>query len=158
MKGFKFTLEGLLTLREREEQDALTEYGASLRRLDEARQTASAAQRELELAQAELQELFLKSAPAGRLSQMQDYCQMMEKKKRECDYALKVAQNKSHQSFLKLVSSRQAKGVVEKCLQNQKKQYAQQRRKFEQKQSDELVNQGQLVAGILNGGKDKFLN
>ncbi|MDB6034173.1 MAG: Flagellar export protein FliJ [Verrucomicrobiales bacterium] len=140
MKPFKCSLQALLTLREREEHVALQEYGKALRQLEESRHKLELVQHELDSANARLHQRFLSSGPAGQLAQLQDFCAAVEKKRRECEYILKVAQNKSQQAFTKLVAARQAKAVVTKYFENQKKRHQQECRKEEQKALDDLVN------------------
>jgi flagellar export protein FliJ len=140
MKNFKFSLQALMTLREREEQTALQDYGRSLRNLEEARRKLEQAQSELAQAQARVQERFLCAGPAVELAQLQEFCASMEKKNRECEYMVKVAQNKSQQAFTRLVAARQAKTVVTKYFETQKKRHQEQRRKYEQKALDDMVN------------------
>lgn len=140
MKSFKCSLQALLTLREREEQLALQDYGKSLRHLEETRHGLAMVQQELDSANARLHQRFLNSGPAIQLAQLQDFCAEVEKKRRQWEYNLKVAQSKSQQAFTKLVAARQAKAVVTKYFENQKKRHEQECRKEEQKAVDDLVN------------------
>src|ERR1041385_2741388 len=123
MKNFKFSLQALLTLREREEQTALQDYGQSLLRLEEARHKLEDARAQLAEAHARVQHRFLSAGPAIELAQLQEFSATIEKKNRECEYAVKVAQNKSQQAFTKLVAARQSKTVVTKYFETQKKRH-----------------------------------
>ena len=145
MKPFKCSLQALLTLREREEQTALQEYGKTLRQLEETRHKLDLVQQELDSANAKLHQRFLSSGPAVQLAQLQEFCAAVEKKRREWEYTLKVAQNKSQQAFTKLVAARQAKAVVTKYYENQKKRHEQGCRQQEQKTLDNLVNGSRAV-------------
>ena len=129
-----------MTLREREEQIALQEYARSLRHLEEARRKLEHAQNELAQAQARVQQRFLSAGPAIQLAQMQEFCASMEKKSLECQYTVRVAQNKSQQAFTRLVAARQAKTVVTKYFETQKKRHQERRRKQEHAAVDDMVN------------------
>jgi flagellar export protein FliJ len=145
MKPFKCSLQALLTLREREEQVALQEYGKTLRQLEETRHKLELVQQELDSANARLHQRFLSSGPAVQLAQLQEFCAAVEKKRQECEYTLNVAQNKSQQAFTKLVAARQAKAVVTKYFENQKKRHEHECRQQEQKSLDDLVNASRSV-------------
>src|SRR6476646_4307102 len=99
MKNFKFTLQALLTLREREEQTALHDYGRSLRHLEEVRRKLEQAQEELAEAYAKMEQGVLSGGPAVQLAQLQAFCAAVKKKHGECEYTVRVAQNKSQQAF-----------------------------------------------------------
>lgn len=144
MKPFKCSLQALLTLREREEHIALQEYSKTLRQVEETRHKLEMIQQELEGANARLHQKFLGASPAVQLAQLQEFCASVEKRRRECEYAVKVAQNRSQQAFTKLVAARQAKAVVTKYHDNQKKKYVQECNKQEQKAIDDLVNTSPL--------------
>ncbi len=147
-----------MTLREREEQNALQDYSRSLRAVEDARHKLELVQDELDHARSEMSKKLAANPPAGQLAQMQEYCQTIEKRERECDYAVNVAQNKSQQCFLKLVGARQARSVVEKAQEQQKQRYDQERRKQEQKQIDEMAGREKPASQLLRVHKTALWN
>src|SRR2546423_15712262 len=112
MKKFQFTLQALLTLRERQEQLALQHYSQLLAAWEKAQKKANAAERDLEAAWSEMQEKTLTGCPAFELDQLQRYCRTVQERKQLCDEAALAARNKAGEAFTKLVAARQARTVV----------------------------------------------
>jgi flagellar export protein FliJ len=137
MKNFKFSLQALRILRERQEQNALQEYGNTLRQLEAAQAKAEALQTELEGAWTQLQQAYKGSTSARHLAQLQEWCSTLRTQKQQSEYNLKVAHQHSQEAFTRLVAARQARSVVEKCYERQKQQHELQVRKHQTKIQDD---------------------
>src|SRR2546423_13522378 len=123
MKKFAFTLQGLQTLRERQEQMALQEYAKTVEAWELARKKAAAAQAELEAAWAQRQETVLAGCRAADLDRLHAYSQSAEQRAKACDESVKAAQNTSNAAFTRLLAARQARAVVDKFFEKQKRRH-----------------------------------
>ena len=140
MRRFHFTLQALHTLREREEQSALQEYSQALRAWEEARLKVAALQQELETTWGQRRQRLLGPCPAAELARLQAWCQTVEQQKQASEHAAKEARNKASQAHAKLVEARQARAVVDKLFENQRRRHERAQRRHEQRSLDEMVN------------------
>jgi flagellar export protein FliJ len=140
MKKFQFSLQALQTLRERQEQLALQEYGLALKALKEAQNQVIGFQRALEAVWVEMRECAMGSRAALELGRLQAYCQTVEQRTRVSEHAAKTAQSKVSQAYTKLITARQARAVVDKFFEKQHHRYDLERRRREQLAQDEMVN------------------
>lgn len=139
MKPFKFTLQAVLTLRERAEQQALHEYSKALRALDVARRRVETAQEELAAVWRQLQEALDRPCRADELRRLQDFCDAVVQRKKDLDIALALARNRADRAFAKYLVAHQARALVEQHFENQKSRHDRERRKHEQKLLDDLA-------------------
>jgi flagellar export protein FliJ len=138
MKKFKFSLQPLQVLLERQEQTALVQYAETISALEQAKKRQQAVERELDALSVLVESRVRAMCSASDLSHIQEYCQAVawEKKQRERETA--AAQQQSQLAFTKLVAARKASAVVNKYHEIQKRKYVRLRNAQEQKFLDEL--------------------
>ena len=158
MKKFQFSLQALQTLRERQEQQALQEYSNALTAWERARDHVEAVHKELAAAWAERQRSALASCSAGELDRSHAYCQSLERRKQAAEHAMKVARNRASQVFTKLLAARQARAVVDKFFENQKRDHEVERRRHEQHSLDEMVNHPNAWGALFGMKSDNLWN
>lgn len=141
MKSFKFSLQALRILRQRQEQTALEEYTQTLVARERALSQLETVRQELALAWSEFHQKLSTHSPALQLAQMEAYCQSVARRTLECEHAEKVARNVVHLAFTKLVATRQAREVIEKFHDAQKRHHQRGILKQEQKALDDLAKQ-----------------
>jgi flagellar export protein FliJ len=158
MKPFKFTLEAVRTVREREEQHALHDYVATLRALAEAKQRVEAINDEISRVWSELRQSLQAGSRAAELARIQDYGEMLIRRKRTLDDELKAARVKANRSFTRYLAAHQACTVVEKCYENQHGQHDRDRRKHEQKTLDDLAQRSLTLASLVMRSRGTIWN
>jgi flagellar export protein FliJ len=139
MKKFKFSLEPLRVLMERQEQTALVQYAESVMALESAKKRQLAVEGELD-ALSVLVESRMKAqcCSASDLSHIQEYCQVVSREKRLRERETAAAAQQSQLAFTKLVAARKASAVVNRYYEIQKRRYTQECTAEEQKFLDEL--------------------
>lgn len=139
MKPFRFSLQAVLTLRQRQEQGALQEYGAALRSYREGVNAMETAQREMEHAWRSLQQELNRGSHAGRLHWAGEYCrgleQKCEKQRREVK-RLESRLESRRQALLKAQAEREA---VEKFHDRQRRYHQLEVRRAEEKAVEDLL-------------------
>ena len=81
----------------------------------------------------------------AELMQLQDYCQALERRRREFEQAARAARHKASLVFTKLIAARQARAVVEKLFDQQKRRHDRAAQKHEQRALDDMVNQREAL-------------
>ncbi|HET7625346.1 MAG TPA: flagellar export protein FliJ [Verrucomicrobiae bacterium] len=138
MKAFRFTLESVLTLRQRQEQVAMSHYAQSLLAHQQASARLEAAQRDLDAGQQELRGRIAGGFAAAQAAQAQDYILLLEKKRQKCAAELSVAEKRKNFAMQTMLAARQQREVVDKFFERQKKRYDYERAREEQKTLDSL--------------------
>jgi len=158
MKPFRFTLEALHTLRQRQEQLALESYGKAL----EVRRAASA---RLQTVQAQLtgewrwwQERFTQGVTAVEIAQGRDYCNLLEQRRRECKAEVDAAQQQVDRTWEALVVARQQREAVEKYHQRQRQRYDRELHREEQKILDEMAGRRTVGTVVWKPGEKSVWN
>jgi flagellar FliJ protein len=139
MRRFRFSLQSLLTLRQRREQAALESYGRAVSARQEAVETLRSARAEWETVCRVRTSLLLAGAPAGDLARSQAYCQATEQTVARCEEAVLRAQRGVEQAWQKLLEARRAREVVDKYGQRQRESYNRALQREEQKTIDEMA-------------------
>jgi flagellar export protein FliJ len=147
MKAFRFTLESVLTLRQRQEQVAMSHYAQSLLAHQQASARLEAAQRELNANLQELRERITEGFAASQAAQAHGYIQLLEKNRQKCAAELKVAESRKNFAMQTMLVARQQREVVDKFFERQKKRYDYERAREEQKTLDSLP---QRRVGVLS--------
>lgn len=158
MKPFKFTLQAVRAVREREEQGALREYVAALRQLEDTKRNLEAIDRQLADGWDELRRSMGQSASMREVSRLQDYCDMVLQRKRELESVLQSMRQKANRSFARYLAAHQACAVVERCYENQKGRYHRQRVKYEQKTLDDVAQRSLSLATLINQSRGTIWN
>ncbi len=141
MKGYRFTLQALLTLRARQEQAAQEIYAQALAVRHQAVIRLQEAQHECQAAQLLSRERTATGAPAAQLAQIGEYCRAMDERRERCTETLDQAQLVATQRLEKLIAARRAREVVDKFQKRQREKYDRELTREEQKLLDELATQ-----------------
>ncbi len=119
MKKFRFTLDAVRVVRQREEKEALESYSSALL----ARQKALDRLEEVRLQQAEASEQTRQEmsagCTAGRLRQRQSFHESLRISLRECEGRLVLAETVQQSAMQRLVQAKQRRDVVDKAFERQ---------------------------------------
>ena len=156
MKRFRFSLQSVLTLRQRREQTALEDYGRAISARQQAVEALRVARVEWETVCRVRTTLLASNAVAGDLAQAQAYCRAMEETVARCELEVLRAQREVEQCWQKLLEARRAREVVDKYGQRQRESYDRALQREEQKALDEMAQRrlGNGAAGLLNAACD----
>jgi flagellar export protein FliJ len=138
MKPFKFTLQAVRILREREEQAALEEYANAVRARQLAFQQVENARFELQEKWTELNLKLQNGVTAGELSQLHIFCKALQNKLADAEECLRKAKAHAHLCWKKLMTARQKRETVDKYFKKQLLKYQKECFRDEQKLIDEL--------------------
>ena len=148
MKHFRFTLQALLTVREREERSALEHYARQLQLQQLALDDLTASETELAAGWGELRHLMTRACPVADLVQRQDHCQRLgERLERQRD-TLARAEAAARLALLQLITAQQNREVVVKFLETQQENYRRECTREEQKLLDELARRADPPSGL----------
>jgi flagellar export protein FliJ len=139
MKGFHFTLEAVLTLRQRQEQKAMELYAQALLGRHQALEKLAAVQRDLETGFRELREQMARGCTASHVSQAQDYHRSLAKRRDECALNLATAERRVNAALQAMLSARQQREIVDKYFDKQKARHGREVARNEQKFLDDLA-------------------
>jgi flagellar FliJ protein len=139
MKRFRFSLQSLLTLRQRREQTALEHYGRAVSARQEAVEILRAARAEWDTICRVRTTLLAAGAAAGDLARAQEYCRAMEETVARCEGDVLRAQREVESSWQKLLEARRAREMVDKYGQRQRESYDRALQREEQKALDEMA-------------------
>lgn len=149
MKAFQSSLSALRTLRERQEQEALHAYGQTLHAQEQARARLDQARHELTQCWLGLHRLLAEGGLAGELDRLQAYTQTLEQRRLDCERALLKARQVARRAFTRLLAARQARTVVDRLLEAQRRRYRRKQQRDEQKQLDELASRRNTLFTLL---------
>jgi flagellar export protein FliJ len=143
MKAFRFTLQALLTLRQREERFAMEHYAQAVLSRQQAHEQWADRHRELEAVRLQLQEQLQAGVVAAFAGQAQAFCHSLELR-RESARALVVSAEQQVQSALQsMLETRRRREVVETCREKQRVRYARQCQYLEDRHHDEIASRRQ---------------
>lgn len=138
MKAFKFSLQPLRTLRERQEQAALQDYAGAIAARQQALDQLAAAEQARDGAWARWLQQVTEGSSALDLAQLHDFCASLERARLRCAGELRVAEDGMHAALERLLAARKATAVVDRFFEVQRREHLLLRRKHEQKLLDEL--------------------
>jgi flagellar export protein FliJ len=138
MRKFRFSLQPVQILRDRQEQAALNVYARALQGAAEAEARLLAARQALEDAWAALRPDAGRPLSATALAQGHEHGQVLTRRADACAQALHAAQAAVAQAFSRWMTTRQNSAVLAKCRENQLREHRLRIRQHEQKQLDEL--------------------
>jgi flagellar export protein FliJ len=139
MKAFRFNLQVVHTLRQRQEQKAMEQYAAVLTEQRRALSTLQSTQLELEGAWAEWNAAITEGAPAALLSQTRDYFQAVEARRLACLEVVRSCERKVQHALQAMLVSRQEREAVDAFFDHQKEQYDRALEREERKVLDEMA-------------------
>lgn len=140
MKHFRFTLQALLTVRQREERDALENYARKLQTRQQALDDLAAIENDLALAWNDLRHQMIEGTHAAALLQRQAHCHHLGQQREQRLTLLSQAEEAANLALLTVLTARQNREVVEKFLDQQRKNYQRECNREEQKLLDELAH------------------
>jgi flagellar FliJ protein len=146
MKRFRFSLQAVLTVRQRQEQVALERLAEAIAARQLAIDRLNEVQQACKNAWALSRERTAAGAPAAHLAQLHDYCHDLEQLQKDCEQAVQAAQRVVDQKWEKLVAARQAREAVDKLLERQRERYDRELQREEQKMLDDMTSQRALTA------------
>jgi flagellar protein FliJ len=141
MKRFRFSLAALKTQRERREQEALEVYAGAVRTEQRVQAELEALTRNLESEWDSGRRLLVAGVPANEFVQLQNYCQAIERRRREKENELALARQALRQKLHLFMAAKQKREVVDKFLEKQRRRHALDCQREEQKMLDELASQ-----------------
>ena len=139
MKPFRFTLEAVATIRKRVERETLEAYAHSLGFRRRALAQLEAVQHDLEAAWTQMRQELCCSA--SKMSQLRDYCQVLEKERARCAASLQEAERAVNQALQRMLAARRQHEVVDKFRGQQRAHYDRALGRETQKFLDELTTQ-----------------
>ena len=139
MKSFHFTLEAVRTLRQRQEQDAMEQYGQALLARQQTLDRLDAVQQRLDAGWQDLRGQLTRGCSASQAAQAQDYHQSLETRRNECTRALEIAERRVNASLQVMLAARQQREIVGKCFEKQKARHQHAQMREEQKLLDDLA-------------------
>jgi len=139
MKKFRFTLEPLRILREREEQEAMENYANALDDQRKALAKLTSIQQELMLAQDNIKTRLVQAAPITQIVHQQLYCLHLEEQAKAALAETKQIERKVKQAMQDMIDARHQREVVDKFLANQRAAFDRAVNVEEQKNIDEMA-------------------
>ena len=158
MKLFRFSLQALRLLRERQEQLALRDYGQALQLWEQARDRVEAIQQQFQIVCLEAQRTLMHGCSGSELTQLQAYCQSLEQRRREREQAARRERDKASLAFSRLIAARQARAVVDKCFDKQKRRHDHERQRHEQSILDDMMNHRAVLAQLFQESPEALWN
>lgn len=140
MKHFRFTLQALLTVRQREEREALEFYARELQARQQALDALADSENDLALAWDELRTQMIAGGPIGGLLQRQGHCHHLSGIRERSVTAVTRAEDAANLALLAVIAARKQREVVEKFLEQQRRNYQRECTREEQKTLDELAH------------------
>jgi flagellar export protein FliJ len=151
MKRFRFTLQALLTLRQREEHEALERYAAALLARRRAAEVLASVEDELARAATVLNKHLVEGALAADLARIQNHYRTVESRYQEALDALKAAEQKIRPAHEGMLESRRQREVVEGCQEKQRERHSRDAMRIEAKLQDELAGRRFAPALVARG-------
>jgi flagellar export protein FliJ len=146
MRPFAFSLQAVRTMRQRQEQLALAEFGDAVRARQAAVDQQQRAERQLAVAFDQLTARQSEGAPLYHLNQMRGHCQVLEQRLVSCRADCVKAQEVANAAWERLQDIRQALELVDKLYLRQRELYEHELRAEEQKQLDEMSSRRWLLS------------
>jgi flagellar export protein FliJ len=140
MKSFRFTLEAVLTLRQRQEQTALEQYAQTLLARQQAVAKLENAQRELNASMQELRGQLAAGCTAAHAAQAHDYQRSLGRRRDECAQALGTAERRVNAAMQAMLAARRQREIVDKFFDKQKLNHLRGLARNEQKMLDDLAS------------------
>lgn len=158
MKAFRFSLQAVHTLRQRQEQAALELYAQALRARQQAADNWKKAQQECQLAWRHRQNLLSSGSMAVHIAQSQAHVVVMETRCRECETALHVAQEVAAKHWRLLLEARRKREAVDRFRDRQRGLYEKACGREEQKMLDELGVRRSMAGYVMKETREDIGN
>ena len=138
MKAFKYSLQALRTLRQRQEHVALQNYAQANQRRQTIEARLHTIEQELGATWALLHERMLAGAAILHITQIQAYCAGVSKRAQACEAELRIAERGVQTAWQQMVTARQELEIVEQHHKKQRQGFARELDRQEQKRLDEI--------------------
>lgn len=139
MKKFRFTLEPVRILRERQEQEAMENYANALEAQRQALAKMTSLQQELLQAQDNIKTRLVQATPVTQIVHQQLYCLHLEEQAKAALTEIRQIEKKVKQAMQDMIDARHQREVVDKFLANQRAAYDRSLNVEEQKNIDEIA-------------------
>jgi flagellar export protein FliJ len=139
MKSFRFTLEALGTLRQRQEQKAMEQYAQSLIARRQAVDGLEAAEHDLSACWQDWRDRLAGGCAAAEAAQAHAYQRSLAQRRDECALALETAERRVNAALHGMLLARQQREIVDKCFDKQKARHRREEARGEQKFLDDLA-------------------
>ena len=139
MKPFRFTLEAVRTLRQRQEQLAMEQYAQLLAARQQILLRLDTIQMELQDCWRQLGRQLAQSCPASQAAQAHDYQRLLAQRRDEAIEALGAAERRVHAALQVMLAARQQREIVDKSCDKQKAHHLRHQSRREQKLMDDLA-------------------
>ncbi len=139
MKSFRFNLQALLTLRQREEHTALEHYAQSLLARQRAIEDLGVISRELDTLRLRASTELENGCRAEDLMRSHLHCQRLDGERNRCELVVAGAGRATDLALRQLLTARQAREVVEKHRDHQRATHDRTLNRAEQRFLDDLV-------------------
>jgi flagellar export protein FliJ len=139
MKPFRFTLQALLLLRQRQERAATERYAAALLTRRKAGEALSAVEDEMSRASAEFAARAEAGAPAADLAKRQEHFRALETRHARAAQALEAAERAVTPALQQMLEARRQREVVEECREKQRERHQREIQRLDDKLQDEFA-------------------
>lgn len=149
MRKFRFSLQAVLTVRQRQEQVALENYARALAEFQVTTQKTELADRQLTRAWGAMRREVTGGTTVEQFAWSQEYCHSMERELDKCHRELDTHRKRLEAQRQKVLSARRDREAVEKFEEAQRKKHDYEVRRQEEKAVEDLINGRQQVSGGL---------
>lgn len=139
MKKFRFTLQALLTVRQRQEHLAMERYAATLVQRQRASECLARATQEVTEASQTWQARVTGGLMASELVHRADHMRTLEFKRNQASAALLTAEKAVDPALNAMLEARRQREVVEQCEQQQRQRHQREIARQDGKVQDELA-------------------
>ena len=144
MKRFQFNLQAVLTLRQREEQNAMELYAKELLARQQALVRLGEVETELDQARTEWRQSAANGCSAFKLVQAQLSYTKLSERRDFCARSLAEAERRTNTALAAMLEGRQQRRIVDKYYDKRRAEFDRNLITMEQKESDELAGRGRL--------------
>ena len=149
MKSFRFSLQAVLTLRQRQERFALEAYAAALLARHQAVARVKAVEQELAAAWSDLRRRQETGCPAAEMAQAMAFSQVLSRRRDEAVTALMAAERGVNLSLQNLLEARRQRETVDACHDKQRLAHQRNQTRQENRLLDDLA--GRRFTPLLAG-------
>ena len=139
MKPFRFTLQALLTLRQRQENSAMEEYGRALHQQHSGEIALDAGDRAMTAGWTALRQMVESVCTAEDITRQRDYCRLLVEHREDALKALEVAKLHVKLAMQQMMDARRQRELVDKCRDKQHDRHRKQLQVVENKLNDEMA-------------------
>jgi flagellar export protein FliJ len=140
MKAFRFTLEAVRTIRQRQENEALEFYARALRARQNALDALDAVHHLIVNDFARMRQLLAGGCAAAQAAQAQNYHRSLERMREDAATALEQAERRVNAASQAMLTARQQREIVDVYREKQNAAYQRAELREEQKTMDEFAS------------------